>query len=156
MVPEARLSPALFGAGDWLLCSLVRGQESNGLLRPVPFFGVSANLFVERVVRFVSGGETGAYLGASGVFAGVEWDFWGVWGASGSMRFISSTSVKASSSSSVVVGLCTGKRSLGFTEARVRGRVSCDSSFSPEPSVSSGWSCSENLRKNFFPRLHVC
>lgn len=53
------------------LDSFVRGHKSNGLVRIVLFFGVTSavNLLVDRVVRRVSGGDTGAYLGASGVSA---------------------------------------------------------------------------------------
>lgn len=92
----------------------------------MPFIGVSASLFAERVVRFVSGGETGAYLGASGVFAAAEWVALGVLGGSSSKVPMSSTSVTASSSSSVIswVAFWVGKSSLGFTVLRLRGRLS--------------------------------
>lgn len=158
-MPAASASPCRFGA-DVVLCSLVRGQASNGLLRPDELFiGVPslASLFVDRVVRLVSGGETGANLGASGVFAGAEWAFMGVCGmGASSAMYMSSTSVAASSSSSATSGLFVGNSSRGLTEDRVSGWVSSGST-SAEASCSSGPvpSFSENLRKNFLPRLRM-
>ena len=56
---------------DAPLCSFVRRHESNGLFRLVGLSGFdsSASLLADLVVRLVSGGDTGANLGASGVLA---------------------------------------------------------------------------------------
>lgn len=122
----ARFVPDLF------VCSLVRIQESNGLFLPVRLIGAESadSLLVDRVVRLVSGGDAGAYLGASGVCALSSLALAGVSTVSilaegFSVSTASSTSVVASSSSSISLvfgaGALAGKRSLGLMEDRVSG-----------------------------------
>lgn len=131
VVDAARLSPCRLDV-DAVLSSLVRGQVSNGLLRPELLSGVTscANLLVDRVVRLVSGSETGANLGASGVLTGAGRALLGVWGFHDSL--MSSTSVGGSSSAWSPVR--AGNSSRGLTEVRMSPR----SKPSPDASCSSG------------------
>lgn len=127
-------SPAARFVPDRVADSLVRSHESKGLFLPARFAGVgaAASLLVDRVVRLVSGGDAGAYFGASGVRALSSLALTGVLtgaGAEGSSAseasLVSSTSVAASSSSSIClvfgVGALVGKSSLGLMEDRVSG-----------------------------------